>query len=276
MYFEKEVDGELWSVAYDKAVRDDGSLLFPEKLSKEYLARQRKVQGSYIFAHQYQNEIIPSEDQDFKKEWLKYYTELPQRKHTFAFVDPAISLDIAACYTAVCVVDVDVNNVWYLKLARRVKITATQTVKLLFDLHQIYKCNLIGIETVAYQEALMHFVQDEMRRRRVTLPVHSIKRGPAISKNMRIRALVPRFEWQRILIKPGLTEFEDEYAKFPRGSFVDILDALSSIEEISYPPEPERKNDKPPAPNSREYERHYIQNLLAQKAREAQGVDEGD
>ncbi len=268
MQFEKEVDGELWSVAYDKALRDDGSLLFPKKLSREFLDRQRKIQGSYIFAHQYLNEIIPGDDQDFKKEWLKYYVELPKIKYTFAMVDPAISLDTAACYTAFVVVDVDANNDWYLKAARRVRITATQTIKLIFDIQEIYKCRCIGVESVAYQMALMHFLDSEMRKRKIVVPVTPIMRGPDKSKNMRIRSLVPRFEWQRILIKQGLTEFEDEYAKFPRGTYVDILDALSSIEEIAHPPEIPKEFDKPPAPNHPDYERWFIRQQVKQRAEE--------
>lgn len=260
MFFEKTVDGELWGVSYDKAIREDGSLMFPKKLSAEYLRRQRKAQGSYIFAHQYLNEIIPAEDQDFKKEWLRYYSELPKRKHTFAFVDPAISLEDNADYTAFVVVDVDVNNHWYLKVAKRARITATQTVKLIFDLQHIFKCNIIGIEVVAYQQALMHFLDDEMKKRKTTIPLHAIRRGPDKSKTMRIRSLVPRFEWGGISIKAGLHEFEDEYMKFPRGTYVDILDALSSIEEIAYPIDKERPNDRKPVPNSPEYEKWYIRN----------------
>ncbi len=262
MFFEKTVDGETWATSYDRAIRDDGSLLFPSKLSHDFLLRQRKIQGSYIFSHQYLNEIIPSEDQDFKKEWLIYYKELPKRKHTFAMIDPAISLDQTACYTAFAVIDVDVENNWYLKAARRVRITATQTIKLIFDIHEIYKCTMIGVESVAYQMALMHFLDSEMRKRRITIPVASIARGPDKSKMMRIRSLVPRFEWQRILVKPGLNDFEDEYLKFPRGTFVDILDALSSIEEFSYPPEPEKKLDKQPPPNHPDYEKWFIRQQL--------------
>jgi len=242
LFFEKTVDNELWACCYEKAIRDDGSLLFPKKLSKDYLTRQRKAQGSYIFAHQYLNEIIPSEDQDFKKEWLRYYEQLPKRKYTFAFVDPAISLEDNADYTAFVVVDVDVNNHWYLKVAKRARITATQTVKLIFDLQKIFNPIVIGIEAVAYQMALMHFIKDEMRKRRINIPVHEIKRGPDKSKTMRIRSLVPRFEWGGISVKPGLHEFEDEYMKFPRGTYVDIMDALSSIEEIAYPPDKEQEN----------------------------------
>ena len=62
---------------------------------------------------------------------------------------------------------------------------------------------------------------------------------------------------------------EDEYLKFPRGTFVDILDALSSIEEIAYPPEKEKELNREPAPNSPEYEKWYIRKILAEKARQA-------
>lgn len=262
MFFEKTVDGEKYSVAYDRAVREDGSLLFPQKLSHEYLKRQRKAQGSYIYAHQYLNEIIPGDDQDFKKEWLCYYKELPKRKNTFAMIDPAISLDQAACYTALTIIDVDVNNMWYLKVAKRLKITATQTVDLIFKVAETYKPNLIGVETVAYQQALMHFIVDEMRKRKVSIPIFGVNRGPDKSKMMRIRSLVPRFEWGNIQIKEGLTDFEDEYAKFPRGTYVDILDALSSIEEFSYPVESEKPNETAPAPGHKDYEKWFIRTQL--------------
>ncbi len=269
MFFDKTVDGETWSVAYDKAIRDDNTLLFPSKLSREFLLRQRKIQGSYIYAHQYQNEIIPGDDQDFKKEWLVYYKELPKHKYTFAMIDPAISLDQAACYTAFVVVDVDVDNQWYLRAARRIRITATQTIELIFKIHEVYKCKNIGVEAVAYQMSLMHFLDTEMRKRKMICPVSPIMRGPDKSKGMRIRSLVPRFEWQRLLIKQGLTEFEDEYMKFPRGTFVDILDALSSIEEIAHPPEQIKLSEKAPPPNHPDYEKWFIRQQM--KEREQDG-----
>lgn len=269
MYFEKSVGHDKWAVVYDKAIREDGSLIFPERLSRDFLDSQRKTQGSYIFAHQYQNEIIPSDDQDFKKEWLVYYKSLPEIKSTYAFIDPAISLDEAACYTAFVVIDVDVENTWYLKLARRERITATQTIELMFDLHARFNCRIIGVEAVAYQMALMHFLDQEMRRRAKIIPVHAVKRGPDISKPTRIRSLVPRFEWQRILIKPGLLDFEDEYLKFPRGSYVDILDALSSLGEIASPPERPKEKNLVKGPNHPDYEREHIQRLLKQAERSA-------
>ena len=266
MYFERQIGSEKYAVAYDRAIRDDGSLLFPEKLSKEFLEAQRKAQGSYIFAHQYQNEIIPSEDQDFKKEWLRYYSALPKRKTTVVVIDPAISLDQDACYTSIVVLDCDENNDRYLRLARRMRITSTQTVELIFNVNDKIKPNILGIESVAYQMALLQFVISECKKRNVHVPLYAIKRGPDKSKQMRIRSLVPWFEWQRTLVKPGLTEFEDEYLKFPRGSYVDILDALADAQELAYPPQKERKANVQPAPNHPNYEKWFIEKLHRDKA----------
>ncbi len=250
-----------WSICYDKAIRADGSLFFPAKLSRAFLDEQRKVLGSYIFFNQYLNEIIPEGEQEFQRDWLKYYDVLPKRYQTFAFIDPAISQRETADYTALVVVHVSEENDWYLEIARRQRITATDTVRLMFKVNELFKPQVIGVETVAYQQALIHFLGDEMRRRKVVLPVHPVNRGSDKSKEMRIRGLLPRFEWGRIFVKRGLRDFEDEYMKFPKAQNDDIMDALSSIEELTYPVAKERKVESVPSPQSEKYESYFIKQL---------------
>ena len=208
--------------------------------------------------------MFPSHDQgeqEFKREWLKYYASVPKNTHTFAFIDPAISLSEKADYTALTVVHVDEKNDWYLEVAKHARLTATQIVNLCFQVHQTFECQVIGIEDVAYQRALLHFLDAEMRKRNVVLPVKGIRRGPDKTKEMRIRKLIPRFEWNRIYIKQGLDDFENEYLKFPKASHDDILDSLSSIEEICYPPQPIKEPKRAPHPTSPEYEKQFIENL---------------
>lgn len=270
LLLKKDESEVSWAIVYDKAIREDGSLFFPERLTTQFLSGQRRTLGSYIFANQYQNEIIPDGGQDFKKDWLKYYEKLPERKTTFCFIDPAISLEDQACFTAFVVVHIDHEGTWFVQTAKRAKLTATQTVKLVFDLNKIFKPNAIGIETVAYQKALVHFIDDEMRRTGIVAPVIGINRGPDVTKAMRIRSLVPRFEWGRVYLNKGLVDLEDEYSKFPRGQFVDILDALASIEDIAHSPGKERKVFNVPSINSKDYERWYIQQLTSGKARTGQ------
>jgi len=250
-----------WSIVYDAAVRPDGSLFFPQKLSEEYLKSKRKELGPYIYANQMLNRIIPEGDQDFKKDWIKYYDEIPKNTNTFAFIDPAISQEESADFTAVVIVDVDTENNWYIRAAKRYKITATKIIQLVFQIEEKFKPKTIGIEAVAYQKALMHFLDEEMRRRNKFINVWDYHPGTDRTKNDRIRGLVPRFEWGSIFLARGLTDLEDEYAKFPRSAHDDLMDALASIQEIAYPPSKEKTVEKQPSPNSPDYEAWYIQQI---------------
>lgn len=265
-----------WSITYEGAYLEDGSLYFPEKLSHEVLQNMRKTMGLYKFTNQYRNEIIPDEDQDFKAAWWREYTVLPQDVYTFMFIDPAISLMDGADYTATVVVHVDCDQNWYVQMADRRRITATDTVRHIFNLYQGLKPMAIGVEDVAYQKALLHFLHEEMQRRNQFLPIKGVRRSNITtdgarrsnnSKPYRIRSLVPRFEFNKIFVAQGLDDLLVEYKSFPRGSHDDLLDALSSIEEIVFYPDKPKENTNVTNPNDPRYEQFYIRNLIKEKTR---------
>jgi hypothetical protein len=51
----------------------NGVPIFPEEFSVEVLEEIRKIQGPYIFSHQYLNLPVAPEECIFKPEWLRYY-----------------------------------------------------------------------------------------------------------------------------------------------------------------------------------------------------------
>lgn len=218
--------------------------------------------GAYLYANQYQNEVIPDEEKRFKPEWLKYYDHIPLNKFSFAFIDPAIGQKESNDYTGLAVIDADENGIWYCRQLVRLRLTPTEIVNLCFEVHRKYNCHTIGIEQVAYQEALLYLVDDEMKKRQTIVPVKGIKRSRQ-TKEMRILSLVPRFEWSRVLLQQGFHDFEDEYSSFPRAPHDDILDALASLEEIVIYPEPKKTDviEKPHSPHHPDYERWYIRQL---------------
>lgn len=251
-----------WELVYEKAIRDDGSLLFPERLTHEFLQSARKVMGSYMFANQYQNEIIPEGEKTFKPTWLRYYAALPELRHTVCFIDPAISERNTADYTALSVVSGDLDQNWYVEHASRQRINPSAIIDLCFRVHERYHPLVIGIEDVAFQRAIIHFAYEEMKRRGKQIPVMGVKRSTDKTKEMRILSLVPRFEWGTLFLNQGQHDLELELGQFPRGSHDDILDSLSSISEImSYPTLPRRK-DVAPNPNDPGYESWYIKQLV--------------
>ena len=252
-----------WKVIYRSAYNDDGSLFFPEKLTHEFLESCKKAMGSYIFANQYLNEIVPADRQTFKQSWFKYYKELPKRCNTFVFIDPALSEADTADYTGIIVIKVDVNGDWYICYAKRHRINPTELVQFVFKLNQEWQPQVIGIEEIAFQKVLLYFLGEEMRRRNVVIPVTGSKYSTDKSKQTRILSLVPRFEWGHIYLSQGLTDLEIELLQFPRGSHDDLIDSLASMEYIAFKPDDrEIPIKKPHSPHDPKYEQWYRQNKL--------------
>jgi len=263
-----------WAVCYKRAVDDDGQLLFPKKLSHAFLAQQLRVMGSFFFANQYENNIVPEGDKPFQATWLRYYEphQTPDKVHTFCFMDLASSLEEGADYTALVVVDVDEERNWWIRYARRARITPTQQAELVFRATAIFKPMLFGIEKVGYQAALGSMVLDKARRDRIAMPpITEVERIGDKTKEMRILSLVPRFEWGWVRLVTGMNDLEMEYAQFPRAKNDDLLDALASIEDIAIYPTPERQAHRDPAPNDPNYERWYIAQKFKRTSRNSRG-----
>lgn len=262
---QEQVTNPDWSIVYERAVREDGSLFFPERLTKEFLDQVRRSMGSYIFANQYQNEIIPEDEQTFKRHWLRYYHTVPPLTHTYAFIDPAISQEKTADYTALVVVQTDEAQNWYVRVARRERINPSEILSLCFGVAKEFSPLVIGVEDVAFQRAIVHFGYEEMKRRNHFIPLTGLKRSSDKTKYMRIMSLVPRFEWGSLYLSQGLHDLELELAQFPRGAHDDLLDALASIAEIATYPVEKRIQHAPPLPNEAGYESWYIRNLIRER-----------
>ena len=257
-----------WSVVYKKCYNDDGSLFFPEKLNEEFLQGARRTMGTYLFANQYLNEVFPSEAQKFKPHWFQYYSDLP-KGYDFAFIDPAISTEDGADYTATVVLRACADGNCYIRLAQRNRFTPTEVVNHVFELQKEFECMAIGIESVAYQKALIYMLDEETRRRKVILPIKDCHPGTDRTKEARILSLVPRIEWGRIKFPQGLADMEQEFLQFPRGQHDDIIDALQQVFELVIYPEPEKEeyHDDPTNPYSRNYESHLAKKY-AERANE--------
>lgn len=251
-----------WDVFYQKAILDNGQPFFPEKLSLSALETIRRTQGSYMFANQYLNQIIPEDEMRFKKEWFKYYDFIPSLKDTIIYIDPAIGQEDHHDFTGIVVVHGDQEMRWFVEVAKRLKLTPTQTINVIFELCEMYKPRLIGVEDVAYQKALIYLLNEEMSIRKLDIPVVGVKPPTDKTKEMKILSvLVPRMEYGRVLLNQGLHDLEHEMLTFPRGSHDDILDALASCDEIiSYPMKEKPKNVRP-NPNTSAYEKEFIAEL---------------
>lgn len=228
-----------YHIKREQAIRKDGTLLWPERLSLEFLEDQKLEQGPYIFSCQYQNEPVDDDSAVFKRSWLKYYheKELPKGLRTFTTVDPMIDED-GNDYTAI--VTCSLSHDWkaYIRDIRRAKMDEHELVNQLFDVYEKFRPDKIGIETVAWQKLLYRFVKAEMARRGKRLPITPLVTDSRTTKRMRIRSMVPYWKAGLFLIpeqrddEDNIGIFIDELTRYPRVSNDDTIDALAYMDQL--------------------------------------------
>ena len=241
------IDNELdrFKVFLRRAIDENGELLMPNRLTKEFLDNIKKTQGTYHFSCQYQNEPVSDETAVFKKEDFKHYKpdDLDIPLNVFMSVDPAISIEKTADYSAIVVGGFDnAGNIYILDIFRE-RVESKDLINQIFTMAETWRPRMVGIEETAFQKVMIYNLNDEMRARGLYLPVSGLKRDTSESKEMRIRALQPKYQSHNIY-HPNkhayLFDLEFELLRFPRGKTDDIIDAEADLLQIAYP----KKNRK--------------------------------
>jgi predicted phage terminase large subunit-like protein len=247
-----------------RASIEDGELLFPERLTPEFLEEQKKGQGNYIFSCQYMNNPVDDETATFKQSYFKSINwDLVKDRpiNWFLAVDPSMEGPYSD-YAAFVLCGMDHMQELYVRQIHRAKMNYSEIIDLMFDWYIKYKPRSIALETIATQKNIQYMLNNEQKNRGIWLPVKEIKSRTA-SKESRIEALAPYYEFGRIHHineSNQISELEYELLHFPKGSHDDVIDALATILEIASPPtgrrvkgkerDPRRKrlSDKPRSP----------------------------
>jgi hypothetical protein len=154
----------------------EGELLWPERFSHETLQRYKRDLGSIGYAAQYQQTPVPATGGQFKKQWLRYFTETPDsyvlektngftsvlksQCWRFGVMDLAISSKQTADYSVVQIYDVTPQNDLLLIEQIRDHLDNPQQQKLIKTLYVQLRPLFFKIETVGYQLALVQQLRD--------------------------------------------------------------------------------------------------------------------
>lgn len=246
----------------------EGVPIFPEEFSVEKLARRRQQLGGYNFSCQFLNNPIAPEDADFKEDWLRYYDFESDVKQTAdakvqhevyggnALTDLTVgNLQIAMatdpnhsgnaargrCRHAIVVVGLSSKADYYLLESWAEAASFDTYIGKLYEIADKYGLTKLGIETVAAQKYLAYHINylNNVKGRRLRLielkgeveaPDGTITRN----KEWRIRnVLSPIFERGQFWIRRREHQnFTGEYTTFPKGKYVDILDALAYVPQL--------------------------------------------
>lgn len=207
--------------------RDVGEALWPEKYPAEELQKIKSTIGLYDWGALYQQNPMIAETQEFHFANFKWRTQeevdrLNTRK--FLSIDTAISARAEADFTGFCENFVDRENFWNLN-AWRMRLSPKELIDLIFTYHAKRSYEKIGIEKTIYSDALKPFLDDEMRRRNIFLPIVELHHNQT-AKEVRIRGLLPRYESGSIF-HISARDLEEELLSFPRGVHDDVADAAA-------------------------------------------------
>lgn len=186
-------------------------------------------------------EAISDETRTFRREDFRYYSpsiipDLIPKCNIFIPVDLAISEKHTADFTAIPVVGINSDNHWFILDCVYGRFDPSQTIDHIFNLVKKWKPRAVGIERVAYQRALIHFVTKEMPIRDTFFTI--VELDAEKQKELRIKGLQPRFRAKTVWFpehSPWLTEMESELLMFPKGLHDDLIDALAYTPVFSFP-----------------------------------------
>jgi len=214
-------DGKLFPVDY--AHPENLVALWPEKkgCSVPELLETRR-QDSIIFEMQYQNNSELARERIFKKHYFTgRYKMLPERCMIFGGSDLAISEKTSADYFVIVILAIDTQKNVYIIDLWRDKISAPKQFEAFKAEYNKHKFIAMGVESVAYQEAMTQFLQENTAVPAKPVKVHK-------DKVIRAHSVLGMFENGKVFWPEGMdiTDIVEEFCMFPEGVHDDMVDAV--------------------------------------------------
>jgi len=230
----------------------------PVFMTREELQTKRADQGPYTFGCQMLLDPTADDKQGFNEEWLRYAAVSPRGHNLVILVDPASRKQTASTrkisndYTAIWVLGLGPDRNVYVHDMVRDRLNLTERSERLIHLHRYWSGRgpimAVGYEDYGMQADIEH-VRDAQEQENYRFTITPL--GGRLSKNERIRRLVPWFEKGRIFLPPKLAKenyegrtvdlvksfVEEEYKAFPVAAHDDMLDALARFLEDDLPVE---------------------------------------
>lgn len=215
----------------------------PAYLTKKELEKKKKAMGNFNFSAQMLLDPVANDAQAFNREWLKYHEcGSADGMNVYITVDPANQKKKTSDYTVMMVIGLGHDQNYYILDIVRDRLNLTERSQRLFDLHRRWRPINVGYERYGIQADIEH-IKSEMSRNNYHFNI--IELGGQLTKEDRIRQLIPDFENNRVYLPSSLhrTDYEgkthdlatvfieEEYCSFPLCVHDDMLDALARIKD---------------------------------------------
>jgi predicted phage terminase large subunit-like protein len=204
----------------DMLGRDPGEPLWPERYSYDFIETRKKYPTS--FNALYQGSPTSQEGNMLKREWWRYYDNLPPMASQLISVDAAFKDEDESDYVAIGVWGKSGPNIYLIDQVRaRMNFPATvQTIRNLAEKHPMAQIKLI--EDKANGSAIIATLQREMGG--------IVAVQPEGGKVARVNAVSMYIESGNVYLPrqvPWVHDFVEECASFPNGKNDDQVDQMS-------------------------------------------------
>lgn len=239
--------------------------IFPEEFSFDKLLRRKQRLGNYKFSCQFLNNPSAPEDADFRLEWLNYFeikwSDKGRFKLTFPVKNGVVRPDIrqsqlniamvvdpnhsgnqgrGRCRHAIIVDGVDQDDNHYLLESWAEAASFDVFYNKIFEIAQKFGLTRVGVETVAAQKYVAHHIEHLCGTKGYSLRIDPLKGEVDLGdgeistkKEFRIRnVLSPIAEQNRLFVQERQVGFINEYQTFPKGRYVDQLDAFAYAPQL--------------------------------------------
>lgn len=230
-------------VRYVRSATENGVPIFPEEFTLQELERLLTVMGPYRYSCQYLNDPTQDTARKFEDAWLRFYDWMPDNRYVYYVAcDPAASVFKAgggiakdSDYTAIVTIAVNPEGDIFVVDVVCDRIGVDEFIYELFRVVETYKPVQVGIETNAFQRALLFPIKAEMKRSNQYFHIVELKATRAATKQLRILSLQPYFANGNIHVRKEHKEFLHEYRLFPLAKHDDVLDALAYVVQMHRP-----------------------------------------
>lgn len=226
-------------------ILEEGKSSWPGKYTEEFIEKERityeKLGKVDIWYRERMCQSMDPDSQIFKEEYFRKFRWKDLKLsdlNIFMAVDLAISQSKRADYTSMIVVGVSKENHWFILDCSYGRFDPTQTIDEIFRMMGKWSPQKMGIEKVAYQAALHHFLEKAMPERNMFFTISPLQAQR--KKEERIAALQPRFSAGAVWVPEDAgawwAELKGEMLAFPNGVHDDLLDSLAYIEQLAVTP----------------------------------------
>lgn len=226
--------GDQWDILELPALNTAGVALWPEWYDAPALERIRQAIGARDWSALYQQRPAPEEGDYFKAEWLRPYTQAPDKRTLLVYggSDYAVTAN-GGDYTVHAVVGCDPDGRLYLLDLWRKQAAADQWIESFCDLVREWQPIEWAEEQGQIKSGVGPFLERRMRERdayvvRSTFPTRGDKavRAQSMRGRMALDGLyVP-------VSAPWYADFCSELLSFPAGKHDDQVDAIGLVGQL--------------------------------------------